>query len=451
MLSFLPVMLTVLVSQTSSKPTPAEVTAERPPDAFHRAGGRVRGGMELLGELLPSGIDENGMDGFGVARPIMGFSVGDAFALELGPTFRFRILDTAPSQRGADLGGTLRPEDWDELSDFGQILQNLTVGAFDGPFLLQVGAVRKKTLGLGHLVNRYSNQENPNYHPAGATGRVGVGPIRGEMFASDVLGARLFAGEVAWDVTGTFSPREDWRDRIVLSLELAHDAARAGIPRGFGASPTFARLDSISLVESDVSAMLISTQGLRMLLFGGAGARLKQHLDVGLVFGAAADVTAGMYGVSLKAEYRKNAGGFRQGMFGPTYELSRFADIGREAAPIGAVALPDASSFYGEARLGVGSFGHVDAALEHFFTGRTDIDATASVRISEAGTTAFGRLSIVGLGDRPRYAWSAGVRARFLSSLYAVATAGSVYFPQADGSLLGGVTFATGIGVDFEG
>jgi hypothetical protein len=147
-----------------------------PPEAGPQV--RIRGAAEAELALLPSGYGENGVDFFLSVRPVAGFGVSDVFSIELGPTFRLRVIDSPPDNRGSDYGGVLRRPDWDQLNDFGQILQSLKIGADSSPFTVRAGPVFKKTLGLGHLINRYSNQENLDYHPAAGDAVLAVGPIR---------------------------------------------------------------------------------------------------------------------------------------------------------------------------------------------------------------------------------------------------------------------------------
>ncbi|WP_253818530.1 serine/threonine-protein kinase, partial [Myxococcus xanthus] len=96
---------------------------------------------------------------------------------------------------GAEAGASLvRKEDWDELSDWGQVVQNLMVGG-DAPNFVWMGALESYTLLSGHLVRRYNNRGNPNYNPAGAVVTGMLRPLYVEAFASDVLGARLMGAE----------------------------------------------------------------------------------------------------------------------------------------------------------------------------------------------------------------------------------------------------------------
>ena len=186
------------------------------------------------------------------------------------------------------------------------------------------------------------------------------------------------------------------------------------------------------------------------MLLAGVGSRVSSTVDLGLVAGGAVDATVGAFGLSMKGEVRKQAGGFRHGLFGPSYELARFADTGFAGPSVAAAVLPDGFSVYGEARAGVGSTVTLDAAVEHFFFGRTDLDATAILALLDGWILVDARFTVVGLGQLPRYAVTGSLRARLFHSFYLLASGESVFFPQLDGTLVRGVTASAGVGVDFE-
>jgi hypothetical protein len=439
-------LVLVVLAAEPAAPVPAPAPAPTVPAGPTVS---VRGAAEAQAGLLPSGFGTNGADVMVSLRPVAGLSVGDVFSIELGPTFRLRVIDLPPDNRASDFGGVLRRADWDELSDFGQVLSSLRIGADSSPVFVRAGPAWKKTLGLGHLINRYSNQDNPDYHPASGTAVVAVGPLRGEFFASDVLGGRLFAGDLAWDLGRTFSGNVDVRDRYVLALELAHDASRAGLP--FRPDPSVARVapPALTLLQLDGSAMLVRSQSVRVSAVAGLGNRLDAG-DLGFVAGGLLDANVAELGLSFKLELRKQAGGYRQGFFGPTWELSRYADTGFSGVAQGLASLPNSWSVMGEARLGVGTAASVELFAEHFFFGRTDLDATVNLVVLGSWLTAQARATVVGLEGTPRWAVNASLKARLFPSFYVLGQGGTVCFPQPDGTLLRGVAASVGVGVDFE-
>ncbi|RKG56358.1 hypothetical protein D7V80_40650, partial [Corallococcus sp. CA054B] len=166
--------------------------------------------------LLPRagvGLDE----GFLQVEPTVVLERGEDFGLNLGAPVRFRLW------RGGEGTGLVRREDWDSLSDFGQVVRGLKLGSDDAPVGVWFGALESYSLLSAHLVRRYSNRSNPDYHPAGGFLTGTLGPLYTQAFVSDVLGARLMGAEVALDVQHVLfgQPREP--GRYTLALSAVHD------------------------------------------------------------------------------------------------------------------------------------------------------------------------------------------------------------------------------------
>jgi hypothetical protein len=412
------------------------------------------GAVELSGSVLPSGGVSGQLDGFGVAHPVFGFRVSDVFALELGPTLRFRVADLPPLQRSEDFGQVLRRQDWDSPSDYGQILSSLRVGTEVSPVQLRAGALLKKTLGHGHLVSRYSNQDNPDTHPAGAVAVLRLGPTRTELIASDLLAARVFAGEVAWDIGRTFSPKRELADRYQLALGLATDLARGEPPRPLSATGSSGEalfaLQRATLLQLDFSAVVYRSSRLRLMLEAGAGSRANRAGDLGFLLGIATDAQVQEIALGARVELRKQAGGFRHAYFGPGYELARFSATGFSGVPLAQEVLPDGFSVAVDLRTAVGTSLSLDVALEQFSWGRTDFDLLGTLALWASKLAATARLTATALGQAPRFAFTAGVRLRLRPAIYVVGAGGTVFFPQPDGGLVRGITASLGVGFDFQ-
>lgn len=401
--------------------------------------------LPALYGALEGGLGALEQDAFLTVRPLVGVSFGDPFTLEVGADLRLRVVDAPPLKAQPDYGGFLRREDWDELSDYGQLIQALRAGQPESLVWLEAGPARKKTLGLGHLVGRYSNQDNPNYHPAAATLAARYKAVRGELFASDVLGYRLFALEVVLDVGRVVVTSEDGWDRFHAAVSFAHDGSRTG---GVG-SP-------VTLFHLDLDALLYRGQTVRFTVLAGAGARAPDAIDptadVGLLGGAAADaVFDNGFALGGKVELRKQGGGFRQAFFGPGYELARYAGAGFSGPSRAAEQVPDGFSLAVDLRAAAGQVVSVDLSAEHFPAwARTDLDAVVSVELVDHRVTASARFTAVGLLVQPRYAVGAEARVRLAASVYALGSGGTVFFPQPDGTLARGFFFSAGVGIDFE-
>lgn len=410
---------------------------------------QVHAGVEVGLSSFPSGTPAGGQDVLGELQPIFGLEAGPSFALEVGANLRLRLVDDGSRQRPEDFGGLLRRRDWDEASDFGQLIRSLEIGDAQSVVRVSAGPVRNKTLGLGHLVSRYSNQDNADYHPAAASAVVAYQAFHGELFASDVFGARLFAGELALDLLRLLSPK--YPDRLHLAASLAHDFGLAG-----GVTP------DATLLQLDFDLLLVRSSALRLMAFAGGGARVQGTTDLGFEAGLSLDSEiSGAFSLGVKFEVRKHSGGFRPAFFGPGYELSRFAATGLSGPALASQSLPNSFGFYGELHVASGTAASLDFALEYFAWGRTDADLLGSLELIEHRLVASARFTVIGVGTSriegmgagvfaPRYDLRTELRLRLLASFYVLAHGGTVFFPQPDQTLVRGVTAGAGVGFDFE-
>ena len=390
---------------------------------------RFRAGVELSVLGLPA---VGGM--YVSALPVASYDGGEPFGVELGAALRFS-------------GSGLRPEDWDSLSDFGQLLRELRAGAEGGPVFLRAGTLSPLTLGTGRLVRRYDGTLNPDYHPAGAHLSGRVGPVRGELLASDVLGARLFAGEVRWDAGQAAGLGED---RLSLALSAAHDAGLAGV-----------RAPSATLAVLEGMGVLLRGPGASFGALGSAGMRLGVP-GWGAALGLLLDAAPGGHGVSVQLEGRYQAEGFRHGFFGPDYELRRFSGVGLSEAPLAGERLAPGLSVAATAQwqLPRTAAGEPPASLvlsaERFAHGRWDADGALSWLLSGGAQAVAVRGGVTGLGvpgvARP---WVlAEGRVRVSPAVYLVASGGTVFFPEPAGGAEGstrlrpGVQASLGVGLD---
>lgn len=207
----------------------------------------VRGETSTLALLPWGGLGRQ--EGFIRVEPTLVVEGGEAFGLNVGAPVWLRLWGGAPG------AGPVRREDWDSLSDWGQLVRGLKWGSDHSPVGVWLGALEDYSLLSGHLVRRYSNRLNPNYHPAGAFLTGTLGPLYTEAFASDVLGARLMGAEVAVDVQHLLSGQPSLRGRYTLALSAVHDWGRVG-----GRAPT------LTLAHLDATAVVVVRPGFESTL-----------------------------------------------------------------------------------------------------------------------------------------------------------------------------------------
>jgi hypothetical protein len=420
----------------------AVMPADAPPTAAGE-GGRWNSLFRLEASML-SLLPRAGRGeqvGYAQLSPTLVVDDGGEWGLHLGAAVRVKLW-------GGEAGaGRVRREDWDSLSDWGQLVRALKVGGEASPVVLRVGALKDYSLLSGHLVRRYSNRANPDYHPAGGYLTSTVGPLFVEAFASDVLGARLVGAQAEVDLAHVLggSLREPGRYTLELSAVREWD-------RTEGLSP------QVTLAHVDGTAVVVVRPGFELHVLAGWGGRLETAGAWGAVVGLGADALTPTLDMRLRLEVRRQRGGFRQGYFGPDYELERLSAVSRSETPVTQAPFPEGFSAYGEVVVGwdgvrIGEVLqrhlHLSVGAEVFDWGRVDVDGRLAVQLSERSLEVVMSGLARGLGQpEERLLYSAAVRWRFARALYALAQGGTQLCPGAEGTLRP-VTFVSfGLGVD---
>jgi len=390
--------------------------------------------------LLPrAGAGSDG--GFVQVAPTLIIDGGPELGVSVGAPVRFRLWG------GGEGASLVRREDWDSLSDWGQLIRSLQFGSDNAPLGIWFGPLEAHRLLSGHLVRRYSNRTNPDYHPAGGFFTGTFGPLYVEAVASDVLGARLMGAELSLDVEHILFGLPEQRGRYTLALSAVHDWGRAG-----------GRAPSVTLAHLDITAGVLLRPDYEVHLIAGWGGRPGEGRAWGAVAGAGVDVLTEKLHLRLRLEARLQQGGFRQGFFGADYELARFQAAGPDGAPLAEAAFPEGTSAFGEVEVGwdAVSYGglskHLKLSLgaEAFSWGRFDVDGRVAVQLFERSLEVALKGLGVGMGQPgARYLGGAEVRWRFLGGkLYVMGTGGTLLFPTAEGVLRPGAFASAGLGVD---
>jgi hypothetical protein len=380
-------------------------------------------------------------EGFAQVEPTLIIDGGAEFGVNLGAPVRLRLWG------GEVRGGRVRREDWDSLSDWGQLVRGLRWGSDDAPLGGWVGRLESYSLLSGHLVRRYSNQLNPDYHPAGGVLTGTWGPLYMEAFVSDVLGPRLMGAEAALDMLHLLSGWPEQQGRYTVALSAVHDWGQAE-----------GRTPPMTLAHLDGTAVVVVRPGLEAHLMAGWGGRPGESGAWGAVAGAGVDAMTPTLELKVRLEVRRQHGGFRQGVFGPDYELARFRAAGTPGLPMAEEPFPDSSSLYFETAVGwdAARYGglqrHLKLSLgaEAFTWGRMDVDGRVSAQLLGRSVEVAVKGLAVGMRQPgSRYVGSAEVRWRFLGGrLYALGTGGVLLYPEGDGTLRPGRFASVGLGVD---
>ncbi len=143
-------------------------------------------GVERLGEIF-----------YGVATPQINYTNpswgGRPFTMSFGVPLRFEILDARADQRW-DNAGRFRKEDWDEASDFAQVIRYITYGGKEKHLYLDINAFKSSSIGHGTILKRYNPNLNLNTRRISAQfdGFFDYGGV--ETYLNDITGPNVLGG-----------------------------------------------------------------------------------------------------------------------------------------------------------------------------------------------------------------------------------------------------------------
>ncbi|MBL6975685.1 MAG: hypothetical protein ISR64_08145, partial [Deltaproteobacteria bacterium] len=110
-------------------------------------------GLERLGLIYYVGI-----------KPQVNYSTmlwDRPFSATFAIPFRLQLLDSRSDRRWANAGRP-RGKDWDEVSEYFQVIRNITWGGKEKHFYLDINQFRPTTIGHGAIIKRYNQNLNFN-------------------------------------------------------------------------------------------------------------------------------------------------------------------------------------------------------------------------------------------------------------------------------------------------
>jgi len=144
-------------------------------------------GLERLGEIFFIGI-----------KPEINWSheVWDRpFSMSFGIPFRLQLLDTRADRRWSNAGKP-RAADWDQVSDWAQIIQFVKWGGKEKHFYLNVNQYESSSLGHGTIVKRYNQNLNFNARRVSLQFDGFLDWFGGETYLNDLVGPNVLGALV---------------------------------------------------------------------------------------------------------------------------------------------------------------------------------------------------------------------------------------------------------------
>jgi hypothetical protein len=139
-------------------------------------------GLERLGEVYYAAI-----------TPAVNWSsevLERPFSMTYAIPFRIQILDTREDRRWAS-AGSLRSQDWNEVSDYARVIQAITWGGKEKHVYVDVNQFKASSIGHGTLMKRYNQNLNFNTRRVSAEVDAFSDYGGGEVYLNDITGPNL--------------------------------------------------------------------------------------------------------------------------------------------------------------------------------------------------------------------------------------------------------------------
>ncbi|HIA02055.1 MAG TPA: hypothetical protein EYN66_09115 [Myxococcales bacterium] len=181
---------------------------------------------------------------------------------------RFRVVDKDPQN-----DGSLRKEDWDEVSDWTRVLRYVEWGTPKDPIYTRVGVLEGTTIGHGTIVNQYYNVIDADHYQTGVQLHVDLDIAGGQFFVDNMIDPELFG------VRGFVRPFQFFKvaplfKRIGVGLTVVIDGAAPKDPKTLNDKDSTRIINddgdlvtdsnSVAILGLDVDWALISTDSFAL-------------------------------------------------------------------------------------------------------------------------------------------------------------------------------------------
>jgi hypothetical protein len=136
------------------------------------------------------GVERVGDIYYGAVTPQINYSTELAarqFSMSFGVPIRIELNDTRPG-RGWNNAGTIRKQDWDEVSDYATLIRGIQYGGKEDRIYLDINAFKASSLGHGTLLKRYNPNLNLNSRRVSAQLDAFGDYGGGELFVNNITG-----------------------------------------------------------------------------------------------------------------------------------------------------------------------------------------------------------------------------------------------------------------------
>ena len=350
--------------------------------------------------------------------------------LVLSPVFEVRPAPLAPG------GSLLRTEDWDEITDYGRILNTFEASDEGGVWAVRAGRLGDVRLGHGTIVDDYVTSLDPDHGHTGAWATVAGDTVRVSMLAGEILSPQVLAMHLAVSPLRLVSPTgfAGWHLGLTGAADARAPVAFLGgatkvrLPQERHAALAIAGLDTDVVVWRAPSGSFAPYVDANLEVLGPRTGRGAVHLGVLL------DLRfAGNAALAFKLEARRIGKGYLPEYFGATYSIARYAwPLGGTTPQAVAPGLPPTWGGRLEAQLKVGSMVRVALRADGREVGPGDVSLDAEVT-GIHGFDAAVHLAHVGFHGWRAIANDSGwlgvaeARWHFVKAAYAYLRAGRIY------------------------